>query len=228
MDCSNSPKHDRILLKMLLISTHSCRANYSHCLVIDIYTVSRAPGHFTDSNIVLFLHLSTVISSSPSSHWGDRGSLAGGSNALHHGVVPWVAHISPTSSNPASDMEFRLPALMEGDRKHQRWSLKKDGERKMGKVVSWEGALWGINPPNFRGSEPQYKHPKLDHATDLLWWSVGMALRFMKPYVVVEQTPSSLGMALKNLKLNMKTSLGDPVFEGLWGWRRKPGRPEAV
>jgi len=56
LDCSNRPKHDRIPLKMLLISTHSCLANYSRCLVIDTYMVSRVPEHSTISNIILFTH----------------------------------------------------------------------------------------------------------------------------------------------------------------------------
>lgn len=129
-DCSNRPKHDRMLLKILMIGTHSCRANYSCCLVIDSYMVSRVPQHFTISNRVLFTHSwETPLCSylpSPSFHWDDWGSAAYSSAALCS-AFPWAAHVSPALSSSASDVEFKLPSFMEGDGKQQKGCLKGRG-----------------------------------------------------------------------------------------------------
>lgn len=126
-DCSNRPKHDRILLKMLMIGTHSCRANYSCCLVIDTHMVSRVPQHFTISNRVLFTHswetpLCCYLPA-PSFHW-DGWDSAAYSSAAQCGAFPWAAHMSLTLSSSASDVELKLPSLMKGDGNHQRGCLK--------------------------------------------------------------------------------------------------------
>lgn len=156
MDCSNRPKHDRILLKMLLISTHSCWANYSHCLLIDTYMVSRVPEHFTIFNIILFtcfwgtcLHHHLLLSFI---HPGMTEGPGGWQplTILSTVVFPLEQH-SYHQLYPSLDMEFKIPPSMEGDRKHQR-SI----------ILMWRwGASSGLNSDVFMGGEPRDKHPTL-------------------------------------------------------------------